>query len=121
MKETSPPDGYVLTGDGTFYVKVDSNGVKLLEKIIVDGKLSFTEATETSVGNVSINTLDTTATFTVENTPGASLPSTGGPGTNLLYLFGSMLVMLAGAGFVLQSRKRGKSDIVQLIGPIAVR
>ena len=121
MKETRTPDGYVLTGDGTFYVKVDSNGVKLLEKNIVDGKLSFTEATETSVGNVSINTLDTTVTFTVENTPGASLPSTGGPGTNLLYLFGSMLVMLAGAGFVCRIGEKGKCDIVQLIGPIAVR
>ena len=57
---------------------------------------------------LDINTLDTMVTFTVENTPGASLPSTGGPGTNLLYLFGSMLVMLAGAGFVLQNRRKRK-------------
>lgn len=106
VKETRTPYGYVLTDDGTFYVKVDSNGVKLLEKNIVDGKLSFTEATGTSVGNVSINTLDTTVTFTVENTPGASLPSTGGPGTNLLYFLGSMMIMLAGVGFILLSRKK---------------
>ena len=33
---------------------------------------------------------------------------TGGLGTNLLYLFGSMLVMLAGAGFVLQNRRKRK-------------
>ena len=37
---------------------------------------------------------------------GYELPSTGGPGTNLLYLFGSMLVMLAGAGFILLGRRK---------------
>jgi len=37
---------------------------------------------------------------------GYELPSTGGPGTNLLYLLGSMLVMLAGAGFILLQRKK---------------
>ena len=37
---------------------------------------------------------------------GYVLPSTGGPGNNLFYLFGSMLITLAGAGFILLGRKR---------------
>ena len=37
---------------------------------------------------------------------GYELPSTGGMGTNLLYLIGSMLIMLASAGFILLQRKK---------------
>ena len=44
--------------------------------------------------------------FTVENEPGARLPNTGGPGTNLLYLLGGMMIMLAGAGLILLNRKK---------------
>lgn len=34
------------------------------------------------------------------------LPSTGGPGTNLLYLLGGMMIMLAGAGLILLNRRK---------------
>ena len=37
---------------------------------------------------------------------GYELPSTGGPGNTALYLLGSMLIMLAGAGFILLSREK---------------
>ena len=37
---------------------------------------------------------------------GYELPSTGGPGTNLLYLLGIMLTAFAGAGLVLRKRRR---------------
>ena len=43
---------------------------------------------------------------TIGNTPGAALPSTGGPGTNLLYLLGGLLITFAGAGFILLQRKK---------------
>ena len=46
----------------------------------------------------------TNATFTVENTPGAALPSTGGPGTRLFTILGSILI--AGAGILLWRRRR---------------
>lgn len=42
----------------------------------------------------------------VWNNPGVSLPSTGGPGTNLLYLLGITLISLAGAGLVMKRRRR---------------
>lgn len=35
--------------------------------------------------------------LTVKNTPGASLPMTGGPGTRLFTIAGSLLIMAAGA------------------------
>jgi LPXTG-motif cell wall-anchored protein len=37
---------------------------------------------------------------------GAVLPSTGGPGTNLLYLFGIMLTGIAGTGLVMRKKQR---------------
>jgi len=95
VRETVPPAGYVLTLDPTFYIKIETTGIKLLEKEIVDGKLSFKEAQTTKVGNVTISTEDTTVLFTVENTPGAALPESGGPGTRMFTLIGSMLLAFA--------------------------
>ena len=43
-------------------------------------------------------------TITVENKKGAELPSTGGMGTTIFYVIGSLLVV--GAGVILVSRKR---------------
>ena len=42
--------------------------------------------------------------LTFGNIPGAELPSTGGPGTGLIYLFGIMLIGIAGAGLVMRKK-----------------
>jgi len=106
VKETRTPDGYVQTGEGTFYVKVDSSGPHLLEKVITDGTLTYREATTAKVGDVTISIMEGTGTvtFTVENTPGAALPNTGGPGTRLFTILGSILIL--GAGVLLWRRRR---------------
>jgi LPXTG-motif cell wall-anchored protein len=44
------------------------------------------------------------ATFIVGNTPGASLPYTGGPGTQLFTILGSILIL--GAGVLLWKRRK---------------
>ena len=44
--------------------------------------------------------------ITITNTPGVSLPSTGGPGTNLIYLLGIMLTGFAGSGLVMKRRRK---------------
>ena len=46
----------------------------------------------------------TAAKVTVENEPGAALPSTGGPGTTWIYLLGT--VLLLGCGITLIARRR---------------
>ena len=48
----------------------------------------------------------TLAFLTVKNTPGAALPNTGGPGTNLIYLLGFLMTGLAGAGLMMKRRRR---------------
>ncbi|MBR0378561.1 MAG: Cna B-type domain-containing protein [Lachnospiraceae bacterium] len=47
-----------------------------------------------------------TAQIRIWNNPGVVLPSTGGPGTNLIYLIGIMLTGIAGAGLMMRKRKQ---------------
>ena len=78
-------------------------------KITVDQN-SITMMTDTEYA--PRNYTDTTAsnglvyTFNVENNPGVSLPSTGGPGTNLYYLLGIILTAFASAGLLMRKRRR---------------
>ena len=44
--------------------------------------------------------------ITVYNSTGYELPSTGGPGTNRIYLLGIILTAIAGAGLVMRRRRR---------------
>ena len=101
VKETKLPAGYVNNGEEAFYIHVESGAVKLVTKSGTgwsevsssgDGKFTFTAASGTSLANV-----------TVENTPGAALPHTGGPGKMPFTLAG--LVLVAAAGILLVRRK----------------
>ena len=102
VKETKLPAGYVQTGPGSFYIKVENGEVKLVERNETgwiesrgNEKLVFTAASGSDSASVKVG-----------NTPGVALPNTGGPGTNMLYLFGCMLTSLAGAGLVMKRRRR---------------
>ena len=98
IKETVPPHGYVLPTDATFYIGVTETGIDLLTK--EDGKKpSEWDKTQTSGGVVKTFTAKTdteNAKATVENIPGAALPHTGGPGTKLFTILGSLMIMFAG-------------------------
>ena len=132
MTETKMPDGYVKTEEIRVYIRVQDGVVTRLVKTADDPQtdnvdeglvknwpmmesdtslIQFTAGQEAVEDDPATNDVDesqaeTNAMVKVGNTPGASLPSTGGPGTNLLYLLGSMLIMLAGAGFILLNRKK---------------
>ena len=45
-------------------------------------------------------------TIEVLNNPGITLPNTGGPGTNLIYLLGIIFTSLAGTGLMMKRRRR---------------
>ncbi len=83
--------------DATFYVEVTETEIKLLTKST--GKPSTWDKTQTSGGVVKTFTPKTArvnAQATVENTPGSALPNTGGPGTKLFTILGSLMIMFAG-------------------------
>ena len=114
IKETKVPDGYILQGECCIYVKVDDGVAYYLavdedetkpitewaaiEQTDNDDLIQFTLGTadnQLTAGDETTNTL-----FSIGNTPGAALPSTGGPGTHLFYLLGILLAILACAGWV---------------------
>ncbi|MDO5138287.1 MAG: SpaA isopeptide-forming pilin-related protein, partial [Oscillospiraceae bacterium] len=111
ITEKTPPAGYVKTEDATFYFKIDSGIVTWLRKgtnkpsewesETVAGIVSFesAKAEDTEAGTPATND-----TFTVQNEPGAALPSTGGLGTRMFTILGS--VLLAFAGILLFRRRR---------------
>ena len=103
LEEAHIPDGYIILDNRKFYIRVDTDDVKLLEKVITDGHLSFREVTPGAggriiLGNIELTKSGKTITFTVENTSGPELPYTGGPGTKLFTILGAMLLVLAAAG-----------------------
>ena len=107
LYETKAPDGFNLLTEPV--------------KIIVDSKKEGTtggpvgyvqtfngqETSLSSNGGVTSSTTEgiTTYTLTVENTPGARLPATGGPGVAVYYALGSLLV-LAAAALLIARRKQ---------------
>ena len=102
VKETKLPDGYVQSGTGSFYVKVENGEVKLVERgsdgWVESGgnaKLTFTAARGSAP-----------ATVTVGNDAGVALPNTGGEGTMLFTVFGTICILTATLGILANRRKR---------------
>ena len=117
IRELTPPPGYIQTEDVTFYLRVDGGVITYVQK--GSNKPSEWTAAQNSDGatvyfmEAQAANLDSdppttaaNATFRVGNTPGAALTSTGGPGTNILYLLGSLMLAFGSAGFVMRKRRR---------------
>lgn len=112
ITESKAPDGYIKSKDTAIYFKVQRGEVIWLTKDAAK-QLSQWAAVPADNENEWITfvqadaTLETNATFIVNNEPGAALPNTGGAGTSLHYLLGIMLTAFAGAGLVMRRRRRG--------------
>jgi len=86
LEEKEAPAGYVLV-ETPWYITVDSSGSASLQ-------LTYKMASDAENNN----------SFYIENEPGAALPHTGGPGTRLFTILGSILIL--GAGVLLWRRRR---------------
>ena len=92
--ESAMPAGYIHAGEGKFYIQVTASGVKLLEKDNAKKPSEWKEVeTDDMVCGVSQATDEAPAAITVQNTPGAALPNTGGRGTTLFAGFGAALTL----------------------------
>lgn len=99
LYETKAPDGFnLLTEPVVITVKSKQ------ETSTGAGAVSYT-APITSKTTVEYDEATKTYTLTVENTPGARLPATGGPGVAVYYALGSLLV-LAAAALLIARRKQ---------------
>ena len=92
IEEPTFPAGYVkLSSDPTFKIEVNSSNEMEITLINNPDNLLRLE--------------DNNLSIVVGNTPGAALPNTGGPGTNMIYLFGIMLTAFASAALVMRKRR----------------
>ena len=91
IEETGFPAGYVkLSSDPTF--KIELNSSNKMEITLIN-----------NVDNL-LRLEDNKLTIVVGNTPGVALPNTGGPGTRIFTILGSILIL--GAGVLLWRRRR---------------
>ena len=88
LRETKQPDGYNLLKE-SIKIKIDE-----------DGAITYATKSATNLDPMSSGNIE------VENKTGSILPSTGGMGTTLFYIFGAILVI--GSGVVLITKKRMK-------------
>lgn len=95
LKETTVPEGFNRASDTEFTVvtTVNSDGTR--------------QSISTGNANVSANASDGTVAVTIVNNTGSTLPSTGGIGTTIFYIVGSLLVV--GALVFIVSKRRMQS------------
>ncbi len=92
--ETTAPAGYDgLTGP----VIINVRETGMVEAMYGSSSLRVTKVTENDIEIYQIMVL---------NSSGVELPSTGGPGTTIIYILGAILVMLSAAGLVAVRRRR---------------
>lgn len=112
--ETVAPEGYNLASSAVILTpQVLSKQIYKLsgyEKYDADGNLiEHRESSSTDFVQVTQNLSELdAAAVEVENKPGVVLPGTGGIGTTIFYILGSLLVV--GCGIVLISRKRMENN-----------
>ena len=107
IRETGVPDCYVITGDAACYIRIAGGSAEFIkvndagdgwDVISSAGNFEFAAAGAGGAEN---------AKLTISNPPGRELPPAGGPGTDIFYLIGILLIALAGAGMVMKKRTRG--------------
>lgn len=95
LEEQIAPEGYVILKKYVYFT-------------VQDGIITLTDETGTALGQADPQAVlsgnsSSGYTLTIKNSPGAALPATGGAGTRLFTVLGSILVMFAG---VILWRKR---------------
>ena len=108
LVETTVPAGYNKAEDITFTVNAtydtEAKDPKLKTLTVEPASAGFTVTTTAIEGDAEHITTDGVISGKVVNKSGATLPSTGGIGTVIFYVLGSLLVV--GCGIVLVSKRR---------------
>lgn len=113
ISETVTPAGYNTAADILFTVtanheiSVQGNAAPKLNSITAPSPITVISTT-TSEGEGAVTTYTGEMSTQIVNNVGATLPSTGGIGTTLFYLFGS--IMAAGSALILVVRRRAEAE-----------
>lgn len=79
-------------------------------KITVNSDGSVTLYEQSSNTTTEFSASEGICTVQAKNYCGYELPSTGGPGTTLIYLLGALMLLISGSCMVLYRRRRIRSD-----------
>ena len=105
LVETKAPSKYVkLTSP--IKLTILKNGTATMEIQGNSTAATMTTETEETTGTTSVS-----FTFTVPNPQGSNLPGVGGSGTQIFYISGFGIVLLAGAMMLLTKKKRGTERV----------
>ena len=113
LQETKAPAGYIKDPDThTVVITAEYNEDTTLKNytIKIDGQSTSTYTASTK-DNGSLDTItanENNQSFPINNKKGAELPSTGGIGTTIFYVVGSLLVLAAGILLVTRRRMRAE-------------
>lgn len=103
LTETTTPDGYNTMEPITFKITADHDTKSDTPKLTnlngnkVTGEISFTK-----------NVTEGSLTANVVNKSGSTLPSTGGMGTTVLYVAGTLMIIAAAAFLVMKKKAENK-------------
>ena len=95
LVETAAPAGYILLSEP-------------VEITVSAGEVTYNQSDNSrskSKAGIIHDEVEKTYTLTVTNNAGYELPSTGGPGTRLFTIMGSLLIALAGGIFLWRRRR----------------
>ena len=110
LEETVVPDGYYAQ-PGLFVLQISEEGVSLWSSGTI-GQPDLNDWIQTAAAEPEQDSpsedAGTVYTVSIRNTVGVALPSTGGPGTDLLRLLGFAMSMCAGIALFAEKR-RGSS------------
>ena len=111
LVETKAPEGYLREEQPKVITLVLTDEYRDYEDpkpVITDISEKPYKWTQTASLRFQDGTVKTEFSADVLNNPGAILPSTGGPGTALFGLLGSLLIIIAAAGLVMGKKRRAE-------------
>lgn len=114
LEETKAPDGYIISESPmTIHLTLKDKYTDYKDPYpeitdISNTPYNWTQTVQKLAYTAAKDGTGDSEKFVVEvlNNPGVELPSTGGPGTNMIYIFGLLLTGLAGAGLMMKRRKK---------------
>ena len=107
LKEITPPDGYIIVNGSTYFKAVHNNTQTYLRLTDQNGTVLADDDNNPILENDYAAVSENGLSISVKNEPGVALPNTGGPGSHLFIILGTMLTVLAAGGLVWMRKRKG--------------